>query len=124
MLPESDNDFTYLERIDVFPEHQNKGYGTKALTELGNIFGDYYAAADNEGAQRLYDRLGSRMRSSDYDSFGFAIDQGYGVHELSGGKVEPFVQVIQQEEVLAPDTDIITIGTCQLLNLFVQNRVR
>ena len=62
MLPESDNDFTYLERIDVFPEHQNKGYGTKALTELGNIFGDYYAAADNEGAQRLYDRLGSEEK--------------------------------------------------------------
>ena len=79
---ESEDDFNYLERIDIDEEHRNHGYGTKALYALADIYGSYFLSPDNEDAQRLYDRVADEISSSDYDRFGFAIDNGYGVYEI------------------------------------------
>jgi len=75
-----DEDDCYLERLDIDEAHRGQGYGTQALYALRDIFGTYYLAADNEGAHRLYSRVAWEMSSEDYNRFGFAIDQGYGVH--------------------------------------------
>lgn len=77
-----DDDSCYLERIDIDPEHQGKGYGTQALYQLSEIYGTYYLAADNKDAKRLYDRIAYEMDQADYDRWGFAIDQGFGVHVI------------------------------------------
>ena len=79
---EREDDFNYLERIDIDEEHRGKGYGTSALYELQSVYGSYYLAPDNERAQRLYERIADEISSADYDAFGFAIDQGYGVYEI------------------------------------------
>lgn len=77
-----DGDFNYLERIDIDEQYRGKGYGTKALYQLSDIYGTYYLAADNENAKRLYDRIAYEMDQATYDAWGFAIDQGFGVHVI------------------------------------------
>lgn len=77
-----DEDSSYLERIDIDEEHRGKGYGTQALYLLRDIYGPYYLAADNEDARRLYDRIADEMPQVEYDRWGFAIDQGFGVHVI------------------------------------------
>jgi ribosomal protein S18 acetylase RimI-like enzyme len=79
---ESDDDFNYLERLDIDEAHRNQGHGTAALYELAKVYGSYYLAPDNEDAQRLYERVADEIKQGDYDSFGFAIDQGFGVYEI------------------------------------------
>ena len=79
---DQDESGAYLERIDIEEEHQGQGHGTKALYEIAEVYGDYYLAPDNEDAQRLYERVAEPMSQEDYDSFGFAIDQGFGVYEI------------------------------------------
>ena len=82
MMAESEDDFTYLERLDINEEHQNKGYGTQALRSLREQIGNYYLSPDNEDAKRLYERLGQEIDDNDYNRFGFAIDNGFGVYEM------------------------------------------
>ena len=77
-----DEDSCYLERIDIDEEHRGKGYGTQALYLLRDIYGTYYLAADNADAKRLYDRIADEMPKAEYDRWGFAIDQGFGVHVI------------------------------------------
>lgn len=77
-----DEDSCYLERIDIDEEHRGQGHGTQALYLLRDIYGTYYLAADNEDAKRLYDRIADEMDSAEYDRWGFAIDQGFGVHVI------------------------------------------
>lgn len=70
----------YVERIDIDSENdRGKGYGTALLQELSSIYGSITIAPDNEGAQRLYDRLGTDV-STRGDNW--AIDQGFGVYEI------------------------------------------
>jgi len=82
MVAEHEDDFSYLERIDIFEEYQNQGFGTAALYALCEIYGGFFLAPDNEGARRLYDRIADSMKQKDYDAFGFSIDQGFGVYEM------------------------------------------
>jgi len=77
-----DEDSCYLERIDIDEEHRGQGHGTKALYALRDIYGTYYLAADNADAKRLYDRIADEMDSTEYNAWGFAIDQGFGVHVI------------------------------------------
>lgn len=65
----------HIDRIDIDDEHQNKGFGTKALAE----FSGAYIVADNEGAARLYQRLGSEVSVTDEFS---TLDEGFGVYIL------------------------------------------
>ena len=81
MMEDEDGD-CYLERLDIEEEHRNQGHGTKALQELVDVYGSYFLAPDNEDAQRLYERVADEMKQADYDKFGFAIDQGFGVYEM------------------------------------------
>jgi ribosomal protein S18 acetylase RimI-like enzyme len=82
IVAENENDFTYLESIEILPEYRNQGLGTKALYRLSEIYGEFYFAPDNEDAQRLYDRIADQISNFEYSKFGFAIDQGYGVYVL------------------------------------------
>ena len=82
ILSESEDDFTYLEAIEILPEYRNQGFGTKALYRLSEIYGEFYFAPDNSDAQRLYDRIAYPISDNEYSRFGFAIDQGYGVYVL------------------------------------------
>ncbi len=77
-----ENGTTYLEALEIQEEHRNQGYGTEALYELAKIYGEICLAPDNEDAQRLYERIADDMKDSDYNEFGFALDQGYGVYVL------------------------------------------
>ncbi len=77
-----ENGMTYLEGLEIYEEHRNQGYGTKAIYELANIYGEICMAPDNEDAARLYARIADPMKQTDYDAWGFAIDQGYGVFVL------------------------------------------
>lgn len=80
---EMSEDGTYLERIDVFDEYQRKGYGTAALKALADEIGNFCLTPDSEDSKRLYDRIGSEISRSEYDAWGWAVDQGYGVYEIS-----------------------------------------
>lgn len=75
------DELPYVERIDIYPEYQNKGIGTKALKLIADKYGDYLIAPDNQDAARLYARLGELVET-DITSY---IDQGYGVYEIYGG---------------------------------------
>ena len=80
MEPESEDDFYYLERIDIYEQYRNRGYGTQALLKLKDITGGYYLSADNADAQRLYERIADPISDADYNRFGFAVDNGFGVY--------------------------------------------
>ncbi len=82
VLVEDGDDYGYLERLDIDEKYRNNGYGTKALRALAEKFERIIFAPDNEDAKRLYSRIADELKSADYDSFGFAIDQGYGVYEI------------------------------------------
>ena len=75
-----DDNTAYLERIDVDEGKRGRGYGTQMLKHAAGYADTVYIAPDNADAQRLYNRVGSQMRSDYYDAYGFAIDQGYGVY--------------------------------------------
>jgi len=79
---EDDTAMSYLDGIEILEEHRNQGHGTKALYKIREAYGTYFLAPDNEDAQRLYERVADEMKQADYDSFGFAIDQGFGVYEM------------------------------------------
>ncbi len=78
--PESEDDFYYLEGIEIYEQYRNRGYGTQALLKLKDITGGYYLSPDNADAQRLYDRIGDPISDADYNRFGFAVDNGFGVY--------------------------------------------
>ena len=84
IAPDDEKGIYYLERLDIDKPYRNKGYGTKTLEQLRGEYGDYYFAPDNEDAKRLYDRVANVLTSSEYDEFGFAVDQGFGVYKLEG----------------------------------------
>jgi len=71
-----DDESTYLERIDIEEEHQNKGYGTAAILKIARTFNEVFTAPDNENAQRLYKKIG--VESSKHEE----VDQGFGVYEF------------------------------------------
>lgn len=75
------DELPYVERIDIYPEYQNQGIGTKALKLIADKYGDYLIAPDNQDAARLYARLGELVET-DITSY---IDQGYGVYEIYEG---------------------------------------
>ena len=79
MQARKEDDFNYLEAIEIYPEYRNQGIGTKALLSLANMFHEIVVAPDNQAAARLYDKFGTLLASAEYSRFGFAIDQGYGV---------------------------------------------
>lgn len=72
------DDFNHCERIDVYDEYQNRGYGTAAIKQLNELYGRVVFVADNKDAARLYARLGDLWRHDDADY----IDLGYGVYEI------------------------------------------
>ena len=72
----TDEKSTYMERIDIAEEYQNKGYGTQAITELKSIYSNIFTAPDNVDAQRLYNRLGNVSYQHN------EVDQGYGEYTL------------------------------------------
>ena len=78
----TDENSTYIERIDINEEHRNKGFGTAAIKTISRMYSTVFCAPDNEDARRLYERIGSEMNSEDYNAFGFAIDQNFGVYEF------------------------------------------
>ena len=74
------SDDAYLERIDVDGEYRGKGYGTAAIKELKALYRglDLYAAPDNEGSRRLFERIGSPYNGKNAEY----VDQGFGVYEI------------------------------------------
>lgn len=81
-LAETEQDFAYLERIDIAEEHRGQGHGTKALNALKETYGTYYFTPDNEDAARLYERVAGKISDTEYDKWGFAVDNGWGVYEI------------------------------------------
>lgn len=79
----SPNAPSYLERIDIDEPYRGKGYGTAAINELSDMHGGLYAAPDNPDSQRLFDRIGYEQSQKEYGEFGHAIDQGFGVYDIS-----------------------------------------
>ena len=79
MYSEGDEVEAYCERIDIDENHRNAGHGTEALRALSSEFGDIYVAPDNEGAQRLYERLGCDASNCDVADY---LDQGYGFYRI------------------------------------------
>ena len=77
-----DNDGTYIERIDVIESLRGHGFGTEMLQHVAREYDNAFLAPDNADAKRLYERIGCEMRSGDYDKYGYAIDQGYGVYTI------------------------------------------
>lgn len=68
---------TLIDRIDIYPEYRNKGYGSQALKELAWEY-VCYIAPDNEDAARLYSRLGEET----YENGWYGFDCGFGVFRL------------------------------------------
>lgn len=75
-----DNGDAYIERIDVDDGYRNRGYGTAMLKQFAARYGTVYLAPDNDGARRLYARLGDDVTSR--GSWGY-VDQGYGVYAIA-----------------------------------------
>lgn len=77
-----DDDFAYIDRIDVWEAYRNQGHGTAFLSLLSDEHSDIdtVLAPDNEDAQRLYDRIGVEVtqRREAYEH----VDQGYGVYRI------------------------------------------
>lgn len=73
-----DDQPAYVERIDIDPEYQNKGYGTKVLYTLSNLYDGILVAPDNADAQRLYERIGT-LCNYEYADY---VDRGYRVYEI------------------------------------------
>ena len=79
VITENDDDeYKYLERIEIDDEHQGEGHGTEAIRQLAKMYRGIYFAPDNEGAQRLYERIATETT----DDYMRMSDQGYGVYEL------------------------------------------
>lgn len=68
----------YVERIDIDESQRNRGYGSKALQRLSDLYGEIIIAPDNEDAQRLYDRLGQEYHGDVADY----LDEGFGVYRI------------------------------------------
>lgn len=75
-----DDGDAYIERIDVDTTYRNRGYGTAMLKQLAKMYGDVYLAPDNDGARRLYARLGDDVTSKGSWSY---VDQGFGVYAIA-----------------------------------------
>lgn len=67
----------YLERIDIEEAFRGQGHGTAFIRALADEYGSIVAAPDNEGSQRLFERLGSDVSEKHW-----MVDQGYGVYEI------------------------------------------
>lgn len=85
---DDDAEYGYVERIDVEPMHQGRGIGSSAIMEIAGDFRCVFAAPDNEGAARLYARLGEKVVGEGIDSAApleclYCLDQGYGVYGVS-----------------------------------------
>ena len=79
MVYDEDEDQAYVESIDIYEEHQSKGYGTEALKHLVSDYSDgIYLAPTNEDNQRLYNRLGEEMTGDVPE-----VDQGFGVYVIN-----------------------------------------
>lgn len=79
----------YIERIDLDEDMRGKGIGTYVLKNLARRYDGFTIAADNERANRLYERLGNEYRGEDAPY----IDQGYGVWKInSDGEADMTVQ--------------------------------
>lgn len=79
----------YIERIDIDEDMRGKGIGTYVLKNLARRYDGFTIAADNERANRLYERLGNEYRGEDAPY----IDQGYGVWKInSDGEADMTVQ--------------------------------
>ena len=74
----TDDDYTYLERIDIDEAHQSKGYGTRVIGELKDMLdvSELIAAPDNADCQRWMERIGEENND------GLPVDQGFGVYEI------------------------------------------
>jgi len=68
----------YLERIDITPSEQGKGYGSSAMQLLTRMYNTVYAAPDNPDSQRLFARIGEPYEADEANY----VDQGYGVYLL------------------------------------------
>lgn len=90
-------DCAYLERIDIYDDHMNKGYGTKFINWLAYHHDDIIAAPDNEGSQRLFDRLGWEEHSLLQ-----GYDQGFGLYKVSSGEVDGIEFYVDHEPVEPP----------------------
>ncbi len=75
-----DDGDAYIERIDVDDGYRNRGYGTAMLKQLAKMYGDVYLAPDNDGARRLYARLGDDVTARGSWSY---VDQGWGVYVIA-----------------------------------------
>jgi GNAT superfamily N-acetyltransferase len=73
-----------VERIDVIEGYRGQGVGTALLRHIATTYGTIDIVPDNEGAARLYARLGAELSFTDYNAYGFAFDQNFGVYEIRG----------------------------------------
>lgn len=55
----------YVANIEVYEQYRNNGYGTEILRTLSSEYGYIYLCAENECAERLYQRIGEEIE--DYD---------------------------------------------------------
>jgi len=68
----------YIERMDIIDDEQNKGYGTQALKKISEMYDLVYGAPDNEGSQRLLERIGRLYKNQNASYY----DQGFGVYQI------------------------------------------
>ena len=78
-MHESEEDEVYVEFVGIDEEHQNKGYGSKALKALSKEFWLTYLAPTDENNQRCYERIGEEITGEQFDG----VDQGYNVYAIN-----------------------------------------
>lgn len=88
IVQELDDGCGYIERIDVDEGFRGQGIGTEAIREIAGDFDSLFAAPDNEGAARLYARIGEQVVGEDIDAAApleclYYLDQGFGVYEIA-----------------------------------------
>lgn len=58
---DGDVDTAYVADIVIYEGYRNRGYGTEILRTLSSEYGYIYLCAENEDAERLYQRIGEEI---------------------------------------------------------------
>lgn len=62
---DGDEKSAYINSIEIYEQYRNNGLGTAALKEVAAEHNGIYICPDNEGAERLYARIGEETDAPD-----------------------------------------------------------
>lgn len=64
---DGDETSAYVKSIEIYEAYRNNGYGTAILKKFAQEHGGIYIYPDNEGAKRLYEKLGEEIENIPYE---------------------------------------------------------